>query len=97
MIYIYIYIPGSKKKASFCTLPKSSPKFSATEDNCGVGQIPEEMLQRLMDRNSLNLNPPFFQRNAGKNMNKIIAFCTCAMSYYELHISFHTKSQTYIY
>ncbi|XP_017322686.1 E3 ubiquitin-protein ligase NEURL3 [Ictalurus punctatus] len=55
---------GSKKKASFCTLLKSSPKFSATEDNCGVGQIPEEMLQRLMVRNSLNLNPPFFQRNA---------------------------------
>ncbi|XP_053480391.1 E3 ubiquitin-protein ligase NEURL3-like [Ictalurus furcatus] len=66
---------GSEKKASFCTLPKSAPKFSATEDNCGFGQIPEEILQRLMDRNSLNLNPPFFQRNAVTRTP-----CTCGKS-----------------
>ncbi|KAB5567768.1 hypothetical protein PHYPO_G00236650 [Pangasianodon hypophthalmus] len=60
-----VLLLGSEKKTLFCTRRScSAPIISATEENCGYDQIPEWILERMMNRRILDLDPPFCQSKA---------------------------------
>ncbi|KAM9476023.1 E3 ubiquitin-protein ligase NEURL3 isoform 2-T2 [Clarias gariepinus] len=70
-----VLLLGSEKKGLLSTRRSCpAPIITATEENCGYDEIPEQILKKMMHRKSVDLNRPLYQTKADDEEFCVVCF-----------------------